>query len=83
MQCKTADELKKLMPNYYWQIQHGLFVTDFKVWEFCSYDPRMPENLMFYRLVIERNDDDISLMRDRINEAILLKQEIIKQINER
>ncbi len=31
------------------QVQGGLWVTKRKFWDFCSYDPRMPEHLRLYR----------------------------------
>lgn len=31
------------------QVQGGLWVTGRKFWDFCSYDPRMPEHLRLYR----------------------------------
>lgn len=31
------------------QVQAGLWVTGRKFWDFCSYDPRMPEHLRLYR----------------------------------
>lgn len=42
--------LRNGMPEEHFpQVQTGLWVTRRKFWDFCSYDPRMPEHLRLYR----------------------------------
>lgn len=75
---QSEAEFKELREDYYWQIQHNLFVTGYNLCYFISYDPRFKNNEMF-EIAIRRNEQDIILLKERIYEALELKQKLIKQ----
>lgn len=63
----NADNFKKKLKKYYWQIQGSMYVTDRKRWYFVSYDPRFKkEEKRLFILVIERNDEDIQKLKKRL-----------------
>lgn len=51
-----ADSLKKIRPEYYWQMQLGMIATDLEVGYFVSFDPRMPDNKRLHIAEIERHE---------------------------
>lgn len=56
-------------PEYFPQVQCGMWVTDRAWWDFVSYDPRMPEGLRLLKLRIKRDEDYITNMETRVLEA--------------
>jgi hypothetical protein len=75
---KNAMDLKSIKPEYYWQIQLSLLVSDFNAWYFCSFHPNFPVNKLLHVAKIERVENDINLLKTRILEAIKLKNEILE-----
>jgi putative phage-type endonuclease len=57
---------RKIPTLYYEQVLGGLWVTGRKWWDFVSYDPRMPEDLQLVIIRLERNEDDITQLRETI-----------------
>jgi len=80
LMLKTADDLKKVHKEYYWQIMTCLLVTGCESWYFVSYHPKFSDDHRIKVLEIFRNESDISFLKVRLNEAIALKQEIINSI---
>lgn len=82
LRINTGDELKKLKPEYYWQIQGSMFITKRRVWYFVSFDPRYKnENLRLKILRIERNPADIKLLKRRLSLAVLYRDRLIMEAN--
>ncbi|MDM8548302.1 YqaJ viral recombinase family protein, partial [Candidatus Venteria ishoeyi] len=70
LRYKSWKDVKKHMPDYYWQMIAGMVATGMKQWKFISFDPRFID--VKKRLVIidiPYNEEDISLMLERIEEA--------------
>mgnify|MGYP001765997505 FL=1 len=86
---KSAYDLKKLRPEYYWQVQHQMAVTGINKCDFVSFCPAFISEIngkfsginRMIAITIEANQADIELLKIRIFEAVELKHKILKQIN--
>jgi len=78
LQIENQDELKAVRPEYYWQMQFGLWVTDFDLTYYISFDPRWQDECI-YQIKVERNEFDIALLESRINEAQEIRNNILKK----
>lgn len=70
-QCKSA---------YYWQVQGEIWVSNADYAYFISYDPRLADsnNLLFIK--VERNDEDIFLLKEKVEKCIHYRNRILVQI---
>lgn len=69
------------MPDEYRaQVQGCMFVTGRKWWDFCSYDPRMPESHRLFITRIERDDLYIKRLETALIEAESLVQSKLSEI---
>lgn len=76
-----AETLKETEAKYYWQIQAYLALTGKDHWHFVSYDPRFyAEHLRLHHAVIERVQDDVELMLQRIGLAVAARNEIVQRL---
>lgn len=76
-----AETLKDEEPKYYWQIQSYMQLTGKDHWHFVSYDPRFyAEHLRLHHCVIERVQDDIDGMLQRIQMAVEARNEIVQRL---
>lgn len=78
IQCQ--DSFKKTCSDYYWQIQGSMYITGRKKWYFVSYDPRFveqKERLLILR--IDRNEEDIENLKNRLRLAIGYKLSLLKK----
>lgn len=86
---KSADDLKKLRTEYYWQVQHQMAVTGINKCDFVSFCPAFISEIngkfsginRMIAITIEANQTDIELLKSRIFEAVELKHKLLKQIN--
>jgi hypothetical protein len=78
LSMENGNSLKTINPVYWWQIQCYMFLTGFNFWYFVSYDPRIrvPEKVMGI-FKIERNQEDINLLIERVNLATEILQKIV------
>lgn len=77
---KSAIDLKKIAPDYYWQVQGGMYITGYNYWYFISYDPRFKDkSKQLHYALIERNDNDIDLLSKRIFMAIAYRNYLLKE----
>jgi len=67
---------KELPKVYYWQVQGSLYVTGFETWDFMAYHPGLPELI----ITIERNESDIKLLDEKLQESITKVQQIMERI---
>ena len=56
--------------EYYWQMQTLMLLTDQTECIFLSYDPRCNEKFRLYKRVIQRNDEDIAKLLERVQEGL-------------
>lgn len=64
---KNSDDLKKVKPEYYWQVQNNMFVTGAQYCYFISYCPWVVCKMRVVK--IERNDDDLKELALRVQKA--------------
>jgi len=81
---KTADDLKAKSKQYYYQVQHQLYITGRAYCDFVSFDPRLltGENwaLCCHAVRIERNETEIDEIERKINGAAEYLETIIKAL---
>jgi hypothetical protein len=70
---------KKERKEYYWQIQGYSLITGIENWYFVSYDPRQIDYKLKI-LPIKRNEDDIRLIKEKLQIAANYKQELITKL---
>ncbi|MEG0929622.1 lambda exonuclease family protein [Algoriella sp.] len=76
---KNGEDLKKIKSEYYWQIQFSMLCRKVSKWYFVSFDPRFSkEKHRLHYVVIERNEADIEFLETRLQLAIDLKLQLIK-----
>jgi putative phage-type endonuclease len=76
----TQDKFKAERPEYYWQVQMCMAVTNRKYWDWVSYHPDFPVRHRIHRLTIRADPVDINLLRTRIREAVKIKKTILKML---
>lgn len=85
LKCPNSDtHLKyracpdKLLADYRWQCIGGLLCTGFERWHLYSYDPRFPRpELQSVSLVIERNADELEMLKNRLISACAYVQAMV------
>lgn len=75
-----SDNFRSNFPDYYWQMQMNMLVTETQKAYFISFDPRIDSDCGMYIKEIERNQADIDLMVEKINEAVEAKKAIINKL---
>lgn len=76
-----AETLKTEEPKYYWQVQSYMALTGKDHWHFVSYAPRFyAEHLRLHHCVIERVQDDVALMLQKIELAVAARNQIIEKL---
>lgn len=75
----TNDEyFKSNHKEYYWQMQTQMLVTG-RLWcDFVSFDPRIESNLGLFIYRLNRNETDIKLLIDKVNNATIIFNEYKK-----
>lgn len=71
--------LNGMPEDHDYQCQFNMWVNNRKWWDFVSYDPRMPENLRFFRHRVER---DSALIVKMEREVVKFSNEIDSAIEE-
>ena len=70
LELEDYQSLKDYAPEYYWQMTMNMLVCDKQKGWFISYDNRFAdENLQIKIIEVRRDDEDIKLLKERINEA--------------
>ena len=77
---KSAEDLKKAEPEYYWQCQSHILANDALWCDFVSYDMFQKKTLHIVR--INRNEEDIQLLMERISLANKWVENPLEQINQ-
>lgn len=76
-----AETLKETEAKYYWQVQAYMQLTGKNHWHFVSYDPRFyAEHLRLHHAVIERVQEDVAFMIQRLELAVVARNEIIEKL---
>ena len=73
LEISTAEEVKKVFPNHYWQCLASCFITDRKDWNLISYDPRFKKRsnqIVIIPISPKDRSDDFEFMQARIKLSI-------------
>ncbi len=73
----SADTLKEINEDYYWQVQMNMLTFGKTCWLFCSFDPRQPDHRMLHVALIHANAEDMEEMCQRMERANEMKKEIV------
>lgn len=78
---KISDgvSLKKSKSDFFWQIQGEIWVTDAIHSYFVSFDPRENSTSNLHIVKINRDDEAISLLEQKILEAIKLRDQMVDE----
>ena len=75
----SSDEyFKKEHKDYYWQCQSYMYLTDRKYTKFVSFDPRINSDFGLFIYHLNRNEEDINAMVERIKQARVLYNDYLK-----
>jgi len=72
---KWSEDLFKLHPEYYWQMQLGMIASAVEFGYFVSYDKRMPKSHKLFISHIERDD-----VQDLIDEKLYYANKLLQSI---
>lgn len=77
----TAEDLQRVRPEYYAQIQGNLLVTDRKWADFVSFDPRVQNDAFALKVLrVERDEDFIAKAVDALTRATRATNEIKRKL---
>ena len=76
-----SESFKKYRKEYYWQIQGYSLITGIEDWYFVSYDPRQVDYKLKV-LPIKRNEEDIKLIKQKLQLATEYKQQLIYNLKQ-
>lgn len=67
---KTAEDFKKIAPNYYYQCVSHMIALNAKWCDFISYDPRVEDEYKMFIFRLERDEEEIVNVKARVEVAI-------------
>lgn len=76
----SPEDFKSEGKEYYWQVQGYMFLTDSHWADFVSFHPYFPPDKCLAAIRVERNQDDILLLMEKVEKAYTLKEEILKKL---
>jgi len=76
MTIKTAADLKKIEPKYYWQVIFSMYCSGLKSWLFVSFNPKFNGADRMHCININADEKEFDFIKERIEEAKKLKEEI-------
>jgi hypothetical protein len=77
----SGADLLDLRPEYYWQVVAYMWLTGYKDWKFCSYDPRFKEEKRMLILNVTLETSHLLALQQRVTEAKLMFDNIISKLN--
>lgn len=87
IKCKNDSNFVRFMfdekidPAHYWQMQMQMYVTDRKWCDYVIFNENFDQNTMITR--VNRNDEEIELLKTGINSGIETVKSIISKVNGR
>ena len=73
---KSATDLKKVAPNYYYQCVSNMLCANAQWCDFISYDPRVDECCNMYVFRLNRDEAEIEAVKAKIEAAATLLAEL-------
>ena len=77
---RTQDDLLKICPDYYWQAQCGLAVTNAETYHWASYHNGYIDSCKLVYVAVKPNMKHISMLKIRAERIMLRVPEIIESI---
>lgn len=72
-----AFSLRKKKSEYFWQIQGEIWISDAVHGYFVSFDPRLDESENVHIVKIERDEQAIGFLKEKLQESLVLRNEIL------
>jgi hypothetical protein len=76
----SAEYFKANFKEYYWQCVSHINLMDVAWCDFVSYDPRINHDKCFHVFRLHRDEKELEFLNNKIQKAIEVKQELIKQL---
>ncbi len=82
LRSKVIDShtLKRTKSEYYWQVQGAMWVADADYSYFIVYDPRRREEESLHAVLIERDESDITALRNKVFQCMAYREQIHEEI---
>jgi hypothetical protein len=74
-------DLKRMFPEYYWQVQSNLLFTGKEHGHFVAFDPRYPEPKNIVHLIVKPIAEDFDRITNAIAKAVEEKLKLLKLLN--
>ena len=78
---ETPQDLKDNEEEYYWQCYANMLVTETDFWDFVSFNPYISKSLQLKVLRIQRDEQEIKALSERIDLAVLYMKEKMQQLD--
>jgi hypothetical protein len=78
-QVQSAEDLKRVNSDYYWQVMGNMLTFNLPAWVFASYDPRQPEHRRLHHTVILFDPESAASLCEAMERAHEYKATILKQ----
>jgi hypothetical protein len=78
-QIETAEDLKRVNSDYYWQVMGNMLTFNLPAWVFASYDPRQPEHRMLHHTVILFDPEAAANLCEAMEKAQKMKMQILNE----
>lgn len=77
---KSDDDMKKVVPAYYYQCMSNIICAEAEWCDFISFDPRVQEDYKMFIYRLNRNQEEIDSINQRLEVATKYMQELIEKI---
>ena len=78
---RSNDEFRAMKPMYYWQVMSSMLFSGYPAWDFVSYHPFFNKDKRITSIEIIPDDAAFSILGERLEAAVHVRNELIKQIN--
>lgn len=75
---KSNSDLKKIRPEYYWQMQHQFLCSGLNLGQFVSFHPYFKNGRQMSAVWITKDNEDCEFLIERLKKAIEIKHEYLK-----
>jgi putative phage-type endonuclease len=82
LRIKNQADLKKICPDYYWQIMLCMLITELENWKFISFSPYFlaKKDLRLWVVDIQKDQEEFDFLADRIRQANEIYNEILNEL---
>lgn len=79
---RTAEDFKDVATNYYYQCISHMICLDAKWCDFISFDPRVQEDCRLFVFRLERNEEEITAIKAKVETAVAYMEELKNQLKD-